>query len=234
MMSETMTMQRFAVIGLGRFGSRLAINLSRSGAEVLAIDKNRELVESLSDQVTVAVCLDATDERALRQQGLDKIDCAVVSIGDDFEANVLTTVLLKHLRVKTVIARAASYTQGAIQSRIGADAVVNPEDEAADRWAHRLLAPFMIEHVEIAAGYGLIQLPTPVDWQNKTLLELDLRSRFRVNVVAVKKGKQADPDDVNTEPEEFVVVTPMPDTVLLEGDILVLAGVDDDLEKLPH
>lgn len=233
-MSKNITMQRFAVIGLGRFGSRLAINLARSGAEVLAIDKNHDLVESISDRVTIAVCLDATDERALRQQGLDTIDCAVVSIGNDFEANVLTTVLLKHLHVKKVIARAASYTQGAIQSRVGADAVVNPEDEAADRWAHRLLAPFMIEHVEIAAGYGLVQISTPPAWQKKTLLELNLRSKYRVNVVAVKRYKGVDPDEKQPHSSEYEVITPMPDTMLQENDILALAGFDEHLEKLPH
>ena len=144
-----MASERFVVIGLGRYGSRLAVNLARAGAEVIAIDRNREVVEEMRDRVTLAVAMDSTDEQALRLQGVDKVGVAVVAIGHDFEANALTTVLLKHIGVKRVISRAGNPMQVRILSRIGADSVVNPEDETADRWSHKLLAPYLIDHIEL-------------------------------------------------------------------------------------
>lgn len=226
-------MDRFAVIGLGRFGSRLATNLAAAGAEVIAIDRDRRLVEELRDQVTLGIALDATDEGSLKLQGIDQMDCAIVGIGHDFEANALTTVLLKSLRVKRVISRAANDMQARILSRIGADAVVVPEEESADRWSHRLLTPFMIDHVEIGSGYALVQLPAPDAWWGKTLQELDLRRRHKVTVVAIKRTiESASPTGAGGIADQ-VVDTPLPTSRVERGDTLVVAGFDEDLEKLP-
>lgn len=226
-------MDRFAVIGLGRFGSRLARNLASAGAEVIAVDRDRTVVEELRDQVTLAVALDATDEQALRLQGVDQVDCAVVGIGTDFEANALATVVLKSLRVERVISRAGNAMQAKILSRIGADSVVSPEDESADRWSHRLLSPFMIDHVELGEGYALVQMATPGEWRQKTLAELDLRRRFNVTVVAIKRPIESSaPSGVDTLGSR-VVDLPMPASRLSEGDTLILAGFDRDLERLP-
>ena len=231
---ERRRLQRFAVIGLGRFGSRLARNLAEAGAEVIAIDRDRTIVEELRDQVTLAIALDATDEQALKVQGVDQVDCAIVGIGHNFEANALTTVLLKSLRVERVISRAGNDMQAQILSRIGADAVVKPEDEAADRWGHRLLAPFMIDHVELGEGYALVQMAAPSDWRGKTLAELDLRRRHGVTVVAIKRRVEtASPTGAVTY-EERVVDVPMPSSRLGPDDILVIAGFDRDLERLPR
>ncbi|HET6429548.1 MAG TPA: TrkA family potassium uptake protein, partial [Phycisphaerae bacterium] len=128
-------MATFAVIGLGRFGYRLSTLLAEGGAEVIAIDSRRDLVESIRDRVTVAVCLDTTDEEALRAQGVDRVNVAVVGIGDDFEANALATVILKQIGVPRVISRATTTIRAQILSRIGADDVVNPERESAERWS---------------------------------------------------------------------------------------------------
>lgn len=226
--------QRFAVIGLGRYGSRFAVNVARAGAEVIAIDRDRDIVEEMRDRVTLAVALDSTDERALRIQGVDKVDVAVVAIGQDFEANALTTSLLKQINVKRVISRAANRTQASILSRIGADIVVNPEDEAADRWAHRLLAPHLIEHIELAAGYGLVQMATPSTWVNRTLQELDVRRKHHVNIVAIKRRVAVALETGEEGFEELVVDLPMPTSRLRSDDILVIAGRDEDLEDLPH
>ena len=121
-------MQRFAVIGLGRFGSRLAAGLASAGQEVIAIDLDERIVEQLRDRVTVAVAMDSTNEKALEAHGLDKVDAAVVCMGSAFEANALTTVILKQYGVERVISRAATPTSARILARIGADEVVNPED----------------------------------------------------------------------------------------------------------
>ncbi len=226
-------MDRFAVIGLGRFGSRLAANLAASGAEVIAVDRERALVEEMRDRVTLAVALDSTDETALKLQGVDQVDTAVVGIGHNFEANALTTALLKQLRVKRVLSRAANSMQARILTRIGADAVVSPEDESADRWSHRLLSPFMIDHVELGEGYALVQMAAPAAWRGKTLAELDLRRKFNVTVVAIKRRvESSSPTGVDTM-ETRVVDLPLPNSKLGGDDTLIIAGYDSDLERLP-
>lgn len=227
-------MERFAVIGLGRFGSRLAKNLSAAGAEVIAIDRDRAIVEDLRDQVTLAIAMDSTDEQALKMQGIDQVDCAVVGIGHNFEANALTTVLLKALRVKRVISRSGNDMQAQILRRIGADSVVSPEDEAADRWAGRLLTPFLIDHVELAEGYALVQMRTPEAWQGRTLQELDLRRKHNVTVVAIKRRVQTTTQTGEEAFEERVLDLPLPTSRLGRDDTIVLAGFDADLEKLPR
>jgi len=227
-------MDRFAVIGLGRFGGRLARRLSAAGAEVIAIDRDREVVEEARDVVTLAVALDATDEQALRLQGVDQVDVAVIAMGEDFEAVCLITALLKSMKVKKVVARARTEMQTQILTRIGADGVISPEDEAADRWSHRLLAPFIIEHVELARGYALVQLPAPQAWAGRTLAELDLRARHNVTVVAIKRRAPSLTQAGAEVYEDSLVDLPQPDSVVGEEDVLVLAGFDRDIEKLPR
>lgn len=227
-------MDRFAVIGLGRFGSRLAKNLAASGAEVIAIDRDRSIVEDLRDQVTLAIAMDATDEQALKIQGVDQVDCAVVGMGHDFEANALATVLLKSMRVRRVISRAGNDMQAAILRRIGADSVVSPEDEAADRWSHRLLAPFLIDHVELAEDYALVQLAAPEAWLGKSLAELDLRRRHNITVVAIRRRAPVSGEHGEEASEERVVDVPLPTSRIGPGDTLVIAGFNKDVEKLPR
>jgi trk system potassium uptake protein TrkA len=228
-------MDRFAVIGLGRFGSRLATTLAAAGAEVIAIDRDRAIVEDLRDEVTLAIALDSTDEQSLRVQGVDQVDCAVVGIGADFEANALTTALLKALGVKRVIARAATRTQARILERIGADGVVSPEEESADRWASRLLAPFLLDRVEIGEGYALAQVRTPAQWSGRTLAELDLRRSHNVTMVAIRRRTDADqPAGPRGEVRDRVVELPQPTSRLASDDLLVLAGFDADLKRLPR
>ncbi len=231
-------MERFAVIGLGRFGSRLAINLSQAGAEVIAIDIERERVESLRDKVALALRLDATSEEALRAQGIDEVDAVVVGIGHNFEVNSLTTVLLKSMGVQKVISRAANPMQAEILRRIGADAVANPEDESADRWMHLLLSPFIVEHQELSPGFSLIQMPTPRSWVGKKLRELDLRREHQVNIVAIKRAAPQSRREENREDEESTTLErrvdfPLPEMELVEDDVLILAGRDEDVKRIP-
>ncbi|MEC9373957.1 MAG: TrkA family potassium uptake protein [Planctomycetota bacterium] len=227
-------MERFAVIGLGRFGSRLATNLAAAGAEVIAIDRERSVVEELRDQVTLAIALDATDEQALKIQGVDQVDCAVVGIGQNFEANALTTALLKSLKVQRVIARARNSMQAKILSRIGADGVVSPEDESADRWSYRLLAPFIIDHIELGDGYAIVQIPTPEGWAGKTLSELNLRAQHNVTIVAIKRRVAAATQSGAESYGEHVIDLPQPTSRLTGEDTIVLAGFDRDIKRLPR
>jgi len=222
-------MERFAVIGLGRFGTQLATNLAASGAEVIAIDRDRDIVEDLRDRVTLAIALDATDEGALRIQGIDQVDCAIVGIGHDFEAAALSTVLLKRLGLKRVVSRAGNDMQAQILKSIGADGVVQPEDESAERWSNRLLAPFIINHIELGEGYGLVQMKAPASWTEKPLADINVRYTHNVTIVAIKRLR-----DATGETQDRVVILPQPDSRLVPDDTLVIAGFDKDLKRLPH
>jgi len=222
--------ERIAVIGLGRFGTKLAQALSASGADVIAIDNSREVIEAIRDQVTLAIRLDATDEGALLSQGIDEVDAAVVSIGTDFEANALATSTLKAVGVKRVISRAGSEIRGRILSRIGADEIVFPEHESAMRWVHRLMLPTMMESIELGEDHSLIQIHAPKEFQDKTLRDLQLRSAYGINIVALRRpemsGKSASDDRYN-------VIVPLPDTKILPNDVLWLVGANDAIAELP-
>jgi trk system potassium uptake protein TrkA len=221
-------MQKYAVIGLGRFGSRLAMQLAEAGAEVVGIDRDEPIIEQIRDAVTLAVAMDGTDEQALRAQGLEQVDAAVVGIGADFESTVLTTVVLKHLGVPRVIARAGSRRAAEILSRIGATEVVNPEDEAADRWANRLLSPQFLSQYELETGYSIVEMKAPDRWVGQTLAQLDLRREANVHVVAIKPT--AAPDDEAEATRR--VQLPGPHEPLKATDVLVLLGSDQALQQL--
>ena len=227
-------MKSFVVIGLGRFGKKLAIALAMSGAEVIAIDRDRAVIDSIRDQVSHAVRLDGTDEDALKAQGVDKVDVAVIGIGQGgraFESAVLTVVNLKAIGVKQIYARAQSLTAGEVFSKIGATEVVYPEVESAQRWAYKLIAPQIGEKIDFAPGYSLARVKCPGRFDGKTLMELQLRQKYNVNLVAIKRGEKA---KAKKSEKAGIINVPMPNTVIYEGDILMLTGSDADLAKLPQ
>ncbi|MBN1942495.1 MAG: TrkA family potassium uptake protein [Phycisphaerae bacterium] len=223
-------MERFAVIGMGRFGSRLAKLLTDAGAEVIAVDRRADLVESMRDDVARAVCMDATDEETLRSQGIDKVDAAVVGIGTNFEAAVLTTVLLKQMGVPRVITRATTTVRGQILLRIGADNIVNPESESADRWRTRLVAPRMIEHIELSDGFSLIQTAAPRPFVGKSLGEIDVRKNHHVQVIAVRRQAEDTDAEGRRRTHEVVISVPTAETTIQDGDVLLLIGSDKALQ----
>lgn len=224
-------MARFAVIGLGRFGGQLARMLARAGAEVIAIDKDRKLIEDIADEVTLAVRLDSTDEEALHAHAIEKVDVAIVGIGQDFEANILTTVTLKSLGVKHICVRAERQTHGEILRRIGADEVIFPEEESAFRWSYKLLAPRISEKLEFAPGFSLAQYNAPASFHNKTLQDLNLRKKYHVNLIGLRKAEDIAEDIKKTSGP--VINVPLPETIIHEGDLLWLVGSDADLAQLP-
>lgn len=224
-------MDRFAIIGMGRFGRRLAKLLTDAGAEVVAVDRRQDLVEQVRDVVTRSVCLDATDEEALRHQGIDEVDVAVVGIGTSFEAAILTTVLLKQMGVPRVISRATTSIRAQILSRIGADDIVNPESESADRWRTRLVAPRMLEQIELSEGFSLVQTAAPKQFYGKTLGEIDMRKNYQVQVIAVRRKTEDINADGKRKAREVVISVPTAETILQEGDVLMLIGSDEALRK---
>lgn len=228
-------MKRFAVIGLGRFGRKLAIALAMSGAEVIAIDKNRDEVEMIRDQVSLAVRLDGTDEEALKAQGLDKVDVAIIGIGQGtgrgFESAVLTVVNLKQLGIKQIYTRAEDLIAGQVFSKVGATEVIYPEIESAQRWAYKLIAPQIGEKIDFAPGYSLARVKSPLSFDGKTLMDLQLRQKYNINLVAIKRKEQ---DQKKKNSKDAIINVPMPNTIIYEGDILMVAGSDADLAKLPQ
>ena len=223
-------MKRFAVIGLGRFGKKLAIALSMSGAEVVAIDRDRTVVDQIRDQVSHAVRLDSTDEDALKAQGVGKVDVAIVGMGQGgraFESAIMTVVSLKAMGVKQILARAQNLTAGEVFSAVGATEVVYPEIETAQRWAYKLIAPQIGEKIDFAPGYSLASVTAPASFHDKTVKELQLRQKYNVNLVAVKRGEEGDK-------KENIINVPMPDTIIYAGDVLMVAGSDKDLATLPQ
>ena len=228
-------MRRFAVIGLGRFGKKLAIALAMSGAEVIAIDKNRDEIELIRDQVSHAVRLDSTDEEALKAQGIDKVDVAIIGIGQGtgrgFESAILTVVNLKQMGVKQIYARAEDPIAGEVFSKVGATDVIYPEIESAQRWAYKLIAPQIGEKIDFAPGYSLARVKAPASFDEKTVLDLQLRQKYNVNLVAINRGEHS---KAKKAERQQVINVPMPNTVIYQDDILMVAGSDADLAKLPQ
>ncbi len=226
-------MKRFAVIGLGRFGKKLALALSMSGAEVIAIDKDRDIIEDLRDEVSHAVRLDSTDEDALRAQGVDGVDVAIVGMGQSghaFEAAILTVVNLKRMAIPLIYARAENLTAGQVFSAVGATEVIYPEIETAQRWAYKLIAPHIEEKIDFAPGYSLARVKAPAVFHGQTVMELQLRQKYNINLVAIKRGENAaNSDEINT-----VINVPMPNTIIYNDDILMVSGADIDLARLPQ
>ena len=226
-------MKRCAVIGLGRFGQKLAIALTMNGAEVIAVDRDRSIIEQIRDQVSHAVRLDSTDEDALKAQGIDKVDIAIVGMGKGggaFESAIMTVVNLKAIGVKKIYARAESLTAGEVFSAVGAAEVVYPEIETAQRWAYKLIAPHIGEKVDFVPGYSMASVKAPPSFHEKTIMDLELRQRYNVNIVAVRRGTS----DESKKDKKDVITVPIPSTVIYAGDILMVVASDADLAKLPQ
>ena len=228
-------MARFAVIGLGRFGQKLAIALAMSGAEVIAIDKNRDTIELIADQVSHAVRLDSTDEEALKAQGVDKVDCAIIGIGQGtgrgFESAILTVVNLRQMGVKQIYARAEDLIAGEVFSKVGATEVIYPEIESAQRWAFKLIAPQIGEKIDFAPGYSLARIKAPPSFDEKTVMDLQLRQKYNVNLVLIKRAEKS---ERMKEQNGKIINVPMPGTIIYQDDILMVVGSDPDLAKLPQ
>lgn len=226
-------MQRVAVIGLGRFGMEIARRLGRSRAQVIAIDRLAELVNDVKDEVEVAVRLDSTDEQALRSQEIDRCDVCVVAIGESFESALLTTVIAKKLGIPRIICRAQTPFHAEIFRQIGADEVIEPEREAGHHLAQRLVSPHIRDLMELAEGFTLLEIEAPTALCGRTLKQLDLRAKYHINLIAIKRPTIVPEVQGTPAPREEVISVPRPDDLILPGDVLVVVGSNSDLAKLP-
>jgi trk system potassium uptake protein TrkA len=213
-------MRQYAVIGLGEFGKSVALTLVKKGEEVIGIDSKEEVVRQLSDELTNAVCTDARDEKSLKALGIQDVDVAVVSVGEDLEASILITLTLKELGIKEIIAKAVSENQAKVLEKIGATRVIQPEKDMGIRLANSLISPRIIDHIELSGDYSLLEMSPPKEFIGKSLKELDIRKRYGLNVIAIKHS------------EKEIDIAPQAEHIIEGGDLLVVIGRNTDIEKV--
>lgn len=211
--------RQFAIIGLGRFGSNMAKALTKMGYEVLAIDKNMERVQEFSNEFTHVVQADATDENALRELGILNFDVVVVAIGEDMQANVLTTLQLKEIGALYIVTTARDALQIKLLEKIGADRVVSPERDMARRVAYNLASTSVMDYIELSPQFSIVEIAVPAAFQDKTLMESDIRAKYGINVVAIKRH-----DDL--------IISPRPTERLQKGDVAIVVGSNDGINSL--
>ena len=209
-------MKSFVVIGLGLFGSSVARQLCAMGTEVLAIDTNSDLVQQVSGDVTSAVVADARDAEVLRALGAHACDCAVVAIGDDLAASVLATMNLKELGLGHIVCKAHDETHRRVLEKLGADKVLIPEKEVAEKLARSLTSHDVLDFIELSSDYGIVELPAPRSWVGKSLMELNIRAKLGVNIIAVSRNGK-------------ISVSPRAEFQIGKDDILVVLGDYDSL-----
>ncbi len=213
--------KQFVVIGLGRFGTSVAKTLTSLGHEVLALDKDEHAVHDIMNDVTQAVQADAREEDTLRALGVRNLDVAVVAIGDDLEANILITLMLKEMGIPYVVAKARSVQHGKVLEKIGADKIVYPEQDMGIRLANNLIRTNVMDFIELSLDFSIFEIISPTKFVNKTIGNLNLRALYKINVVAIKKGK------------EKIIIAPGADEMIEEKDILVIVCNKKALSKLP-
>lgn len=212
-------MKSYAIIGLGRFGSRIATRLYQLDEEVLAIDKHEDNVNEVSDSVTRAVVADARNKNVLKSLGVAHCDVAIVALGSDLAASVLTTMNLKSLGVPKVICKAHDETHREILEKLGADKVVIPEHVVADKLARTLTSPDIMEYIDVSDDYGIVEYKAQKAWIGKTIRELNFRARYGVNIIAIKENDK-------------VKVSPTAEYRITDDAVLVLLGDYASLEKI--
>ena len=190
--------QSYAVFGLGRYGRAVASELVKSGAEVIAVDMDQDIINTMSSEIPYCKCADVTDPEVIRQLGIANVDVVIISMATDLEASVMATMLCKEIGVKTVITKCASEMNCKILSKVGADRIVFPEKESGVRMAKNLLSAGFVDLVELSKDVAMIEMQVKPEWEGKSLLELNLRKRYAVNIVAIVHGEEI---RVNIDPE---------------------------------
>ena len=211
--------KQFVVIGCGRFGQSVAIKLAELGAEVMVVDDNEEIIQSIADKVTYAVQADATDENAIKALGIRNFDVAIVTIGSDIQSSILVTLMVKELGVKQIVAKAQNPSHAKVLYKIGANRVVFPEKEMGIKIAKSLMSSNVLDLIDLAPDYSILEIKMKSEWIGKSLVDINMRRMYSISVIAVKKGDEI---DINVEP----------DRILLKDDVLVVVGSNKDLERL--
>lgn len=211
-------MKSYLVVGLGRFGTTVALRLQELGNEVLVMDGNAESVQRLADRVTYAVVGDARDEEVLRSLGAQNFDCAIVAIGEDLAASILITLNLKSLGVPQVICKAPNELHKRALEKVGADRVVIPEREMGLKLAQNLVSSSVLDYIELSRECGIAEIMTPESWVGKSVRDLNVRAKHGVNIIALRD-----------EASDSITVNLAPDYVLKKTDVMVILGNNEDL-----
>lgn len=211
--------KQFAVLGIGRFGESLIKELVRMGYDVLAVDLDEELIRDAVEYSTHAVQADSMDEQVLKALGIANFDAVIVAIGENMQSNILTTILLKELGVKKVVAKAKNLMHGKVLEKIGADLVIYPERDMAIKLARALASQNFMEQITLSTDYSIIEITTPKSFINQNLRQIGLRPKMNVTILAIRRGEE-------------IFVVPGPDQQIVSGDILVALGHNRDLDAL--
>lgn len=221
-----------AVIGLGTFGSKTATRLADKGAEVIAIDKDSDLVDKIKDRVTHSVVLDVTDERSLRSVNISDVDTAVVAIGDSIEQSIMAVTMLRKLGVGRVIARATSTLHEHVLHEIGASEIIKVEEEMGEIVASKIIAPHVLQRYNFAAGYSIVEIRLGKKYEGKTLVESKIRQNYGLNIVALQKRVPYIDEDGRAAFKVEINDSPMPMDIIDSDDIVVLVGTDANFNRL--
>jgi len=226
-------MKQYVVIGAGKFGASVAVTLSQKGYNVLLIDNAIEKIQELSDIVTKAVQLDATDEKAMNALGLKDFDVAIVAIGrQSIEDSVLVTMMLKEMGISTVIAKATTEAHGRILTRVGADRVVFPERDVGVRLANSLTTSSIMDHLGVVPGYSVAEVQPSKEIIGKTIKESDIKGKYGIQIIAVKTFQPNIDDKGESVVEEQINIVPDAATKIEKDDVLLVLGKDEDIEKI--
>lgn len=221
---------RFAVIGLGKFGRSIAKKIAEKGAEVIGIDNNESNVERMQEELALCVCMDATDKKALIAQNINDCEAVVVAIGEDFEALLLCTVYLQELKVKRIIARANDDQQRRILEKLGIEEILSPEDEVGNVVAEKLINPSVISILQLPEDYEIAEIKAPKGIQNRNLGDINLRSKYKLNLVTIEREVEKLVKGEKTT-EQQIIGIPTPETVIESTDTIVLFGTTHDIER---
>ncbi len=211
--------KQFVIIGLGRFGISVATTLSDAGYEVMVVDSNEEVIQEISSVVTHAVQADVTDADTLNALGIRNFDVAVVAIGRDIQSSIMVTLLLKEMGIKYVVAKASSDLHEKVLQKLGADRIISPEQDMGVRIAHSLMSGSIVEHIQLSPEYSIVEIVCLPEWSGKTLKEINMRPNYGINIIAIERDNK-------------ITITPGPDFLLDENDILVVVGANEKIQAL--
>lgn len=211
-------MSKFIIVGLGEFGYSIAKTLTDLGHKVLAIDINEERIQDIIDKIPNAVTADASDVKSLKALGADGYDVAIVAFSTNLEDGIMVTLALKEIGIKTIIVKALSKKHGEVLKKIGADRIVFPEMDMGKELAISLTSPDIFKTITLSDEYQIVELSPPEDIISKTIKVANIRAKYKLNIVGIHRG-------------EGIIINPQSDEVIREGDLLVLLGKNEDIEK---
>ncbi len=225
-------MASFAVIGLGRFGMTVASILAENGMDVIAIDKNQELVDDISTKVAQPICMDSTDEKSLRSLNLNEVDAVIMGIGSNIQESILTCAILKKIGVGIIYAKVENQLHGRILELIGVQHILLPEEMVGDQLAKTLISKNILDYFKLSSGYIVIELLAPAEFVGKTLQELALPTQRGINVIAIKYNYLTVSEDGNNVIEQRHNDMPGANDTVNEGDVLIIMGKKANIDKL--